>query len=1786
MATKGEGRGWRPGGGSKPVRVGAKAEWMPVAEKPRSRTRRYKQAALVFLGLLLIGAGVWLYYFLLPPTPPVLLVITTDPAADATNLGAPIDPYGWLSSKDLVKWSERYTKDAPAEKKRHVPAASDGSGELKNNDTIKSEEDLARWAAGKAHASFKPSETAIIYFGLHTGADSLGPFLYANQGRQFQVRPLLKALAKEMGSRTQVLVLFDPSRQLPDPARGQLTDGFVDGVKSLADEIASLGNITVILGCDSGERGWESEELQRTAFAHAVIEGLGGKAHPREGNTITAADLFDYVKAQTEEWTRRNRPTVQHPIMIPATDSGLQQAAATKLALHHELGEEQRTPPADPMAGLDVQWKAYGEIAGGKEPDPEVYAPRRWRRYRDLLLRYEFVARSGELTTLGAVEEALRKEAGEIRKALQVQVLDKSALASNQMWQAAGRQPPADAASALREPGNRFLNKPSREMLQEFTDKLQTLTADRVPYSNDLIEKAIKPPGEPAKAFFHRAELLREVWKDQPVRPSDVQLVLMLDQFHREHVKEDPPEEVDPKGSLKLWQRAVQVRRKAEDAALGPTAVGHPYSEVIWRCVQASVAEGDVHRRKAEDALFAPTGAKERAEAWSLFEEALKYYQRAAEKAQLVRTALALRDRIMADLPYLGRWSVFEGEEKIAVDAKELWKEVHGLARLLDKLPPDSPAGLPAIEAEYQKLRDASDKVATKHEKLVKDFNVRLNAEADKTNVIQQNIWLERERLLAVPPIKDSLKRSLDGLGLRASLIRVNRKATAYLINPQNVVNTKADEQGDRSTAKKDRAIALGFLGLHELGTDLMEKQFAANDANSSWEAVKNEVNKIREGGKWDDTALAGERLGKHYRTLADAVDPAATASDANEAERFSRIAVSFNHREGAEPAEVNRKLRWQKLLAAQALRTVSDHWYDGERPYYQTIAKAFTDDAEALTPADPTRVAEKKSGHDLKSLLALPDEKFNLFEKLRKAEPLRLQATAGDARWTTEAQKSVGFAISAAALPDDARPVVWGEFVSPKDPKDRKVDFTAGIDSRKILPIKSGVTPLPLTLAADPAMSLKRELTIQRSAFFRGQYTPVKTDLALSRMPDLVTTHARPQEGDPLHPPRAAFVGPNDIDVGAVTIVIDYSPSMTVVPQGGQPRITKTWEALRVILNDLPDGTKLTIRGFGVAPGEKDVVEAEDFESVYTAGGTDAGGQTWPGTHDRVLVKQTVDWRVRPDSLTDLMTSLIQTKPGGPYTNSPVVRSLLRAARKDFDDAKDHQTKVIVVITDGADNSCWKPKNVPVGALLDFEPLGSSIEKEFRERKGRGITARLLLIKDEQTKKDEQVDIDKFVKQINPVLQKLDPPGRVQDGSIKELGTELAELLRPRVRLNRNGTVLPENLRAGVPLRFDNRKPRPEPPEWTGMPSPGEFEAWVGQKPPEDQRQTLAFASADSLLVRLSRPEVLAGVRGRVQFERVVWGREGDFGRALRLNNRQQERTEQNWLLSAAMYRTSLDGYGGEQISEEGRHTLDLRAALENIDPVRLKPAEGQFLKQIAPDFVWWELSPSVELNKRSPVYIWRECGHPAPVWRMRRWDWTDKGNEPPKATLRGWLPQQLKLPAPRQTTTLTEVTSGSSSGRQPDGGTWAETWAGELDDGQKWTAKFSWEQHAFATNPDSREPDKLKLALVVRVYLDDPKKAPPLNGKPAPLFVQVADARIEEHRYFRDAGAYTGYFHFGPSTVADPAANKEVKLFAAIDLLKPGVGVPFELPLPKPDVQGEDPVWKIWESYAPKLP
>lgn len=1775
MAGKSEG-GWRPGGSSGPVRRGARPDWAPTADTPVRRTRRVKQLGLLALLAGIVGFGIWLAYFLMPPSPPVLLVVSTDPAADAGDLSVPIDPYGWLSGKEFIKWSQRYEAEAPADKKRHVPRASDGSDILKNNETIKTAQDLANWAVGEARHSGKfkkPSETAIIYFGLHTGADAKGPFLYANKGRKFHVEELLQSLSEAMGE-TKVLVLFDPGRLPPNPAIGQLDDGFAEGVKAMDAKIAGYGNLSVMLGCDVGERGWESEEWQRTAFAHAVLEGLSGKAKPTNERDITARDLFKYVSEATATWTQRNRPAAQHPVLLPST--GEERAAATKLALHHDLPEQQPPAVRDPLPDIREQWQKYGEFAFARPPTPDVFSPRHWRRYRELMLRYEFVARAGDETTRGVLENSLSKEAGEIRRAQKNAIIGESARASTPMWQASGKEPAADARSEISALGKQFFLNPARGIPPEFTAKLAQLPNDRIAYSRELIDELLKLPSSSTDAFRLRAQLLREVWREQRIRPPDVQLLLMLDQFYGQITADPLPSETDPKGALHLWQRALQVRRHAEEASLGPATNEHPYSEVIWRVVQDVVRDGDSHRRTAEDALFAPAGP-DRLAAFEQFDRAAAQYKRAIDRARELRAALALRDRVLADLPLLGRWTILEPDDSLTVKPWDVLHDAHRLAGIIDKLPPESAeSGSPPIEAKYLELRTAAEVVLKGSDAIGKAYAARLRAELQDPQKLQK-AWLSREQLLAVPPLPDSP----DPLGDRMQLLAVNRAATAYFLDPRNALGNAKTDARERVNSK-ERGIALGYLGLNEIGKEAIDSQSEANVVNPSFDSVRDELNKVRETHRWEDVAAAGERLGKHYRVLAEAADVAATDPKAVEVERFSRSAIAFAPRDGAEPVEINRKFRWQRLLYSQARRTVLDHWYDDRQPFYRDVAAAFLKDAEALTPPDPTHASDRLPGHDLKTLLELNDDQFKAYSALANAEPLKVTASQRESLWTTEAQLRVGFALNAPAVPPGGRLAAWAAIDS-KSAAGR-VQFAAGAAVRRLLDLKSG--PLPDSIIVTEAASSAHEtLAVRRSVFFRGQFLRDDAQVALHRQPDVVITHARPQENEL---PRVAFVGPHDVDVGAVTIVIDYSPSMYDKPaNGGKPRIKRTWEELRSILKDLPDGTRLTVRGFGVAPEGNQSVKAEEFESAATKGGIDKDDLMqikYPGTYDRqVLAPRIVDWGKNPQSL-NVIIGILENVPlvageDRGRTNSPVIRTMLHAAREDYADVKEYQTKILVVLTDGEDNSCWDYSNKEK-PVKDFGPLAIALKREFTEGKGKGIAVRMLLIKDDDNK-EKAADIERFRKQIKVVLDGLEPPGNILFDEVKELGRELSEILRPRVRIAHEDPKATEALRRGIPIRFD--RPRLERPEWSELPNVGEYEAWVGRKPPLDDRQILRFSPADHLMVNLSRPNP----NERVRFDRAIWGRYSSFGDELKQAGRQQENAEKTWLASAVMYRGSIHGYEGENIQEKGPKMLDLTMAVES-----LRSPEGQPLRQMVPAFAWWELveEPGVKLSiARAPLYVWREYGQPAPAWRLRRRGWTDDtDNQLPAGKLLAWTEQREKALKPRQTTTITDLSPETAAGLNLDGAAWVGTWKDDDTGGKKWYATFGWEKHVFATNPETKEIEKERNCLAIRVYIRDPKQQSLTPaGKAAPFFVQVDGARVEEHRFFRADGAYTGFFYLGPSTSPDSARNRKVNLFSVVDLIDSKVSASFEVPLPKTLSDGSDKVWSIWEQqYAPKKP
>src|SRR5262249_54812107 len=103
-------------------------------------------------------------------------------------------------------------------------------------------------------------------------------------------------------------------------------------------------------------------------------------------------------------------------------------------------------------------------------------------------------------------------------------------------------------------------------------------------------------------------------------------------------------------------KEALTIRMLAERAAvaLAPADPGekvfHPYAEQVFRWVQSEVDKGDEERRLGEDRRFGP--GKELETSREHFTRAKDSYERANKTAAIVRRAYALRDRLLAALPF------------------------------------------------------------------------------------------------------------------------------------------------------------------------------------------------------------------------------------------------------------------------------------------------------------------------------------------------------------------------------------------------------------------------------------------------------------------------------------------------------------------------------------------------------------------------------------------------------------------------------------------------------------------------------------------------------------------------------------------------------------------------------------------------------------------------------------------------------------------------------------------------------------------------------------------------------------------------------------------------------------------------------------------------------------------------------------------------------------------------------------------------------------------------------
>lgn len=1224
--NRGQQPAWRAAAGGPDPR-GPKYKWKKEdAAPPGSGGRRLKQSLLLGGTLACLGGIVWLVLYLWPTPQPCLVAVSADPAADAPRLDVPLDLYGWQTAQEFLKLGRERAGQATRWVGRSPTPPADDDNPLR---LPASKDGLPDWAN-----RLKGFDPLVIYVGLHGGTDGSGqPFLFTGGGNRLPVADLIATLAADpLKSKKKVLIL-DCGRLPPDPVYGQVHDDFAARVAGLNQAVQACPNLVVLCGASDGQRGWESEELRLTSFGHAVLRSLRGDIDTGGNNVITAQALFESVLQKTREWAQHNRPAAQEPFLLPEGKEGATRAAAI------DLGPRPDPPPAGPAPtpaplppALAQHWAEHDRLAG-QTPGPAAHAPRAWRRYRELLLRYEQAVRLGAQPTADRLTPALAAARGDVERAAVGRL--ESARGSVALWAAvnAGGAVPTEADLA---------NFPQAE------DK-------QIAYAARVLRQFDDAAGSLPDRLARVAALLRKF--DPPDRrPAEAHLPVMAEDFYARVLGQSP---TDPPAG---WAAAVGVRAAAERAAAGlPVPPGADraktavYPERVWPMTRQFVLAGDTKRRQAEDALFA-SDPKAHEQAGELLKAARKDYTDASAVAQAARAAFDACDTVLADLPFLTRWYAERyATARDAADLIDLWDKTHDLAFELDELA----AGAEAKDATVERARavgKAAAAIGERYAKYLADF--RAEADRARGDAALQAEWWAKQQLLSTPLIPAEK---------RAAVLAASRHASGSLLADPTLARKAAAETA-KPDAKKAAEVR-GKLARAALGHRLLDAQHEADKALPKADVLDRDLTTVATAAdQWTGPAAqVGAGLAGHLAHLsADGMAPA-PAPDVR-AERVSRAAVPFEGVAGWEPAAANHRLRWRAYLTDLALRTAEDHWYDEKQspvPYFKVVAKRYLADADRMT-------ADLRAG-SAGSWDAPPSAAL---AATLNAPPLAAR-DLDPITWTSELDRVIPFDLGSPPVgyPVTGHAVAVGRFA------DAAPLRAAGPAlARPLLPVPGG----PLGLAAELRLDVGAEEVTRpdgRAActvYFRGQRPTQHVAINLRRKPELVIADPPPAEAA-----RGNFVAVRadpDLELGSVVILLDYSGSMMGDLKGfklpnnnwqtGPSRFNFALTAVEKLLAELPEKTPLRVRVFsgkGQAGGSRVV--------FGTGQGDDRPAVNWAGPDDPRLKK--------------LMAKLRDITPEG---ETPLVRSMIDAAASDFDGLP-AGSRTLLVVTDGAENDPSEPK-------------------------------------------------------------------------------------------------------------------------------------------------------------------------------------------------------------------------------------------------------------------------------------------------------------------------------------------------------------------------------------------------------------------------------------------------------------------------------------------------------------
>jgi hypothetical protein len=894
---KGDDRSASPG--AHRPRQGAKYSWKAGggAGGPPSG-RKLKAGFFAGLGILVVAGLAWLVFQLLPTRPTCVTVVASDPRPAADNLSLPLNIYGHRDARDFLAWAN--SGDRAARKwcsllgERGVPWPVS---------TGRREDDWLKILADRKEDSI------ILYLTQPGGTDELGkPFLFDEQGSHLEIAKLLQSL-KPISKKK--LLIIDATQSPTDWRNGILINHFADGLKKLEPEIASDPRLLVLCASSPGQRSWTSEEFGRSIFAHFLMEGLSGGAIGGKTGPITASDLMPYMRSKVDDWVQRNRadsqrPFRQEPFLLPTGAENQDFAKRFTLAYGDPNYQPALTPNKRslPVDELQKSWDTC-DVLAAKVPGPWVNSPRGWRRYRELLLRYEFALRAGD-------DESAAKLNGSIAS-LAVKLDADRAVPAGEALSAGLSMPAALGRDLLISDVKLSALLDSKDPLPPGLKQLAgggDETVPRLKLIGYMLKLAIENPAK----LGDLANRINEVDDGGASRPAEAHLAVMLARQASLPGSDKP--------APQLMRLALEVRRLAEEAMLSVgTSSGHPYSERISQQLALDVAKADRDRRRGEDLLFAAVEPFH-AEAQKLLQSAKTQYEQVRTNTAPVRRACEVRDAVFADLPFLTEWAALDVAQMTDTQQRKpesLWKDAHALADRVSQLDPLH---------EGQSKTDPTDKdLATHAEDVWGEFTAFakihrgvVSSLIDSPESTTQSFRQRIDGVLAVPgptiPAADRVKLVTRSREIGYKLAQGSQSAT-----PGNAV-TEAE------LAKNVPRYAKAIIG----------KTVFDGLSDSD----------LKKGLELTDDASLGRQLAGHWKKLRIETDRI-NRYDADE----SFVPLHWRERLGLlsgtavehprEPSLVARDERWKLVFRRLARRSEIDHWYEGnDKPFSEKIAKKF----------------------------------------------------------------------------------------------------------------------------------------------------------------------------------------------------------------------------------------------------------------------------------------------------------------------------------------------------------------------------------------------------------------------------------------------------------------------------------------------------------------------------------------------------------------------------------------------------------------------------------------------------------------------------------------------------------------------------------------------------------------------------------------------------------------------------------------------------------------------------